>query len=939
MDFGSNQMHVVCRLGIAVGIAALSSAFACAADAQATRYYEDALKRFDKQDTAGAVIQLKNAIQKDQTLLAAQVLLGKALLLEGDPIGAEVAFDEALRQGVDRSEVILPLGQSLLMQGKFDSVIARLEPGGLSSGLRRDVLILRAKAYAEKGSGLLAEKALEEAAALDPKSARVRAAQGALMLRQGRVEQAVRLGDEAMALGKSEPAAWELKASLLHVRGDSAGALAAYEHLLQLTPHHVEALVARAGLLIDQGRLDDAAIDVGEILRIFPRDPRGGYLKALIAARKGDTATAQAALKSVVDLLDPVPPDVLGANRQMLMLLSLAHFSLGNHEKAAAQLREYLRRYPGEVGATKVLASVHLQRGEAGKAISLLEPFRGKQPPDATVLSLLAAAYMSERRYPQASRLLEEAVKLSGGAADIRTDFGLSLLGEGRSDNGLQHLQQAFARDPKQTRAGIALAALLMRRGQPAKALEVAEVLVKHNPGDINVLNLQGGIKGAAGDLAGARQAYERVLALAPGHAAATLNLARVDLSERRIDAARTRLAALLKASPSNTDAMIELAATEELAGRVAEAVAWLEKARAFPQAAVRAGLKLTELHLAQRNLEQALVVAQETALKASRSLPTLAALARVQTAAGNLAEAHKTLAEMTRLANFDADSQLAIARLQRAAGNDSGAMYSLEKALGGVPGHLPAQIMMVEIDIARQAYANAEERLKSLRKKHPDDIDVARLQADLLLARGQHAQAIAAYRALLGKKGGEGLILHLYRAYEQAGERSTGLKALEDWARTRPGDPVVLRVLGDGYLAMGDVANARRSYERLLVLRPDDAMVLNNLALVLLRQGDSQALVVAEKAHKLAGRDPLVTDTLGWVLVSQGGLERGLGHLRDARLRDPGNREIRYHLAFALARSGRPTEARQELGVALADGAPFEGIEAARGLQRELAR
>lgn len=932
-------MHLACRRGIAFGITAVCAAFASAADPQAARYYEDALKRFDNQDPAGAVIQLKNAIQRDRTMLAAQVLLGKALLMEGDPIGAEVAFDEALRQGVDRSEVILPFGQSLLMQGKFDAVIARLEPGGLAAGLRRDVLILRAKAYAEKGSGLLAEKALEEAAALDPKSARVRAAQGALMLRQGRVEQAVRLGDEAMALGKDEPATWELRASILHVRGDFVGALAAYERLLRLAPQNVEARVARAGLLIDQGRLDDAAVDVGEILRVFPKDPRGGYLKALIAARKGDSATAQAALKSVVDLLDPVPPDVLGANRQMLMLLSLSHFSLGNHEKASAQLREYLRRYPGDLGATKVLAGVHLQRGEAGKAISLLEPFRSKQPADATVLSLLAAAYMSERRYPQASRLLEEAVKLSGGAADIRADFGLSLLGEGRSDSGLQHLQQAFARDPKQTRAGIALAALLMRRGQPAKALEVAESLAKNNPGDINVLNLLGGIKGAAGDLAGARQAYERVLALAPGHAAATLNLARLDLSERRTDAARTRLTALLKASPNNTDAMIELAETEELAGRGAEAVAWLGKARAFPQAAVRAGLKLSELHLAQRNLDQALVVAQETALKASRSLPTLAMLARVQTVAGNLVEARKTLAEMTRLANFDAEAQLAIARLQRAAGNDPGAMYSLEKALGGVPGYLPAQIMMVEVDIARQEYAKADERLKVLRKQHPDDIDVARLQGDLLLARGQSAQAIAAYRALLGKKGGEGVILLLYRAYEQAGERAAGLKVLEDWARNRPGDPIVLWVLGDGYLAMGDAANARRSYERLLVLRPDDAMALNNLALVLLRQGDRQALALAEKAHKLAGRDPIVTDTLGWVLVSQGELDRGLGHLRDARLRDPGNREIRYHLAVALARSGRQAEARQELSVALADGVPFDGLDGARSLQRELTR
>ncbi|HEX6734997.1 MAG TPA: XrtA/PEP-CTERM system TPR-repeat protein PrsT, partial [Azonexus sp.] len=808
-----------------------------------------------------------------------------------------------------------------------------------AAGLRRDVLLLRAKAHAERGSPLLAEKALEEALAIDPRSARVKAAQGALMLRQGRLEPAARLSEEALALGGDEPAAWELKASLLHVRGDSAAALAAYEHLLQLNPRHVEARIARAGLLVDRGRLDEAAADVTEILRIFPRDPRGGYLQALIAARRGDVATAKEALKAVVNLLDPVPPDVLGANRQMLMLLSLAHFSLGNQEKAAVQLREYLRRYPGDVGASKVLASIHLQRGEAGKAISLLEPLRTRQAPDATVLSLLAAAYMSERRYAQASRLLDEAVRLSGGAAGFRADLGLSLLGEGRSDLGLEQLQQAFARDPKQTPAGIALAALLMRRGQPAKALEVAEAMARSNPGNVAVLNLLGGLKSAAGDLTGARQAYEQVLASAPGHAPATLNLARVDLAERRTEAARSRLLTLLKASPNNTDAMIELSETEVQAGNVAEAVKWLEKARAYPAAASRASLQLAELHLAQRSLEQALAVARDAVLKSDRSLPALALLARVQTAGGNFAEARKTLGEMTRIANFDAESQLAIARLQRAADNDPGAMYSLEKALGGKPDYLPVQLMMIEIDIAQKNFAQAEGRLKPLLRQHPGEIAVARLQGDLLLARGQFPAAIAAYRALLGKKGGEGVVLALYRAYEQAGERGQGLKALEEWSRTRPGDATALRVLGDGYLAAGEPVQARRSYERLLVLRPDDALVLNNLALALLQQRDGQALTVAEKAYKLAGRDPLVADTLGWVLVNQGEVERGLGYLREARLRDPGNREIRYHLAFALARSGRQAEARQELTVALADGHLFEGIDGARTLQRELGR
>ena len=105
----------------ALGILALPQSFA--ADAKASKYYEDALVRYEKKDIAGAIIQLKNALQIDRNLLPVQMLLGKALLQSGDVVAAEVAFTEALRLGVNRAEVVIPLGQSFMAQGKHLSLI------------------------------------------------------------------------------------------------------------------------------------------------------------------------------------------------------------------------------------------------------------------------------------------------------------------------------------------------------------------------------------------------------------------------------------------------------------------------------------------------------------------------------------------------------------------------------------------------------------------------------------------------------------------------------------------------------------------------------------------------------------------------------------------------------------------------------------------------
>jgi len=58
--------------------------------------------------------------------------------------------------------------------------------------------------------------------------------------------------------------------------------------------------------------------------------------------------------------------------------------------------------------------------------------------------------------------------------------------------------------------------------------------------------------------------------------------------------------------------------------------------------------------------------------------------------------------------------------------------------------------------------------------------------------------------------------------------------------------------------------------------------------------------------------------DIYGWALVQKGDNDAGLRVLREARVRDPASGTIRFHLASALAKAGKKTEAREELQAAL---------------------
>lgn len=146
-----------------------------------------------------------------------------------------------------------------------------------------------------------------------------------------------------------------------------------------------------------------------------------------------------------------------------------------------------------------------------------------------------------------------------------------------------------------------------------------------------------------------------------------------------------------------------------------------------------------------------------------------------------------------------------------------------------------------------------------------------------------------------------------------------------------------MVRALADTHLGAGRLQLARVAYEQILAKRPLDTNALNNLAFILDRQKDPAAIDVANRAVSAAPNDPLVLDTLGWILVRLGELQEGLRHLRDAHSRAASNPEIRYRIASALYALQRPDEARRELQVAIQSQVRFEGIAEARKLLEKL--
>jgi cytochrome c-type biogenesis protein CcmH/NrfG len=92
-----------------------------------------------------------------------------------------------------------------------------------------------------------------------------------------------------------------------------------------------------------------------------------------------------------------------------------------------------------------------------------------------------------------------------------------------------------------------------------------------------------------------------------------------------------------------------------------------------------------------------------------------------------------------------------------------------------------------------------------------------------------------------------------------------------------------------------------------------------------------------AEDAVKLAPGNPVILDTLGWILVDSsenGDPARGLAFLRQALAKTPDARDIRYHLAAGLKKTGDLDGARKELAALMKGDMKFAQAADARALQ-----
>ena len=937
--------------------------------AKALSLFEDAAKRLQRQDNAGALTQVRAALKADRSLPGAHLLLGQLQLALGDVVAAETAYTEALRLGADRNDLLLALAAALAGQGKPQALLdeARFDDAGLAPPVRTALLLMKAEAATDLGQADTAQRHIEAARALAPQQAASWLAEVSTRLRLGQVEPALAAAMQALALAPQSAAALAARGDVAQAQGDRSLALAMYDKargaVIGAAPPAAnaistdsvaafEARISRAGLLLeaDSGvtiASADLPAELKALSQAAPRDPRVAYLRAVLAERQGLPEAARNTLSDIAQTLRRVPPEALRYRPQLLMLGALAHLGLGEPEKARVHLEMALLN-PAAAPAAKLLAQSYLAERNLERAVSVLETYLKQRPDDQQALLLMVGTQLALGRHTRAANLLQTTLSRKDSPA-LHGMLAATAVSTGGLEAAGNELALALKLNPNSSGLQAALCALQLHSGQPALALQGALALAQREPGKPGWQHLLGVAQLRAGQPQAARAAFEAAIRLDDQFAAPRVALARLLAQAGALDDAQTQLQALLQRQPAHSDALFELGRLSARRGQAAQALAWFEKAQtAAGPGDYQATLAITDLLLGQGKTPEAATALRALALRAPDDLQVMLMQAQLALANGDSALARNLLARATSLAGYEAGALMQIAVMQMQLGQTSGAQYALEKALSSNPQLLPAHAMLVDVELRQGEIDRAEARVKQLLTNHPRDSLVHALQGDVALARSTKlanpspalastlASALAAYRRAQQLQPSSAHQLRIHRTLWQT-DPAAANAAAERWLADVPNDHAVRRVLADGQARLGHYTAARQSYEVLAQATPGDAEALNNLAHVLVLLKDPQAAAVAEKALALAPGEAHIMGVAGWANVAAGQTERGLNWLRAARLRDPANADTRYFLGATLAQQGRTADARAELSAALGAGPAFVHAADAKALLERL--
>ena len=873
-------------------------------------------------DLRGAQIELRNAVRINPGSAEAHIRLAQSQLESGDAVAAEKEIKAGRELGYDIVQASLLLGQSYVAQARWHDLLAEVPSTAPMAEQTAMLLVIRGMAQLGLDDVEAAKAAFAKAEGLAPKNTDARLALGRIAATQQKFELADQKADETLAIDPKRADALMLKAQVKLARGDRTAALALYDQAVDTAPQLVRNRLERANLLLAVGQDAKARADVDFILARQPGNAAALFTSMVLLIRAGKFAEAE----TVSQKLEPVAQQFPRAPYFDAMIKA----NIGQIEQAVAQATRYVARTPNDPDGIRLLARTQVAARRPGDAVATLTKAIAGGMQDAETLDLLGRAYALDGKQPLAAQSFQKAATLAPRDPGILTRLASTEMQMGNVPAATSALERSLEISPAQPNAGEALVAAALTTGDLDRAQAALDRL-REATGDteaVGILDAQ--IKLSRLDLEGARAQFAATLAKFPQSATAKLNLAKTLVLQGKHPDGIVLLKEMNAKDRANNQVIGALVPILVQDNRTPEAISVLEAARAAVPNSLGYTVLLAEL--LTRSGESQKAITMLDGLRVDGTLPPelSLALARAQVAAGKVADARSTYDRLLAAAPGNLNLRQAQVDFLLRSGDVPGAKDSMRDALKLTPGNVSIMQAMVGLEAQSNGLDAGLALADQLRNAPANLPGAAVLKGDAYMSARRFTDAQTAFSAEFKAAPSTMLLLRSVGAATAAGATDQALQLLRTWLAQHPDDPDAAQSLASMDINAKRYPEAEKNLLLVLDKRPNDPIALNNLAWVYQIRGDARAHATAQRAF-LQLQSPETSDTLGWILVSEGQSARALLLLQQASAQRPQDKSVKFHLATALKDVGQTEEATKLLQALVDDPAEFDDKAAAR--------
>lgn len=858
----------------------------------------------EKGNYRAAVIELKNILISHPDNLSSRLMLGKIYLQQRDGLSANVEFQKIKANSHNLTDLRLLQAKALFLARKYRGILNDISVKKKDSAkLQSKLLLLQAYANFYLQHLQQADQLFQRILTLDKHNTHAFTGQAMVSLEKNHFDDADQQIKLALSSDPNSMEAWIIKAQLALAEKQYKPAEKAFQHAIEIskTNHAFTFLAPRQAYIylvqtyINDNRLRKATQLVDKLAVASPDYPVIHYLRALIAYNLNDFDKASKDIK----IIRSIAPDYDPA----LLLEVAINFSLGNLEQTNKALSDYLIRHPDDTSAQKLLVATRLKLKQPKQAYKLLSPLL-KQDPDNLHLLLLASDAMREAgKLPESIPMLKKALTLEPENNKLKIHLASAYLSNKEDDKAIHILKTVPAEKDKFGQRNILLLLAWSHKGDYQSARKLTDDYLKNHHDDATVLSQSGVILMRMGKIKLARNRFEQALIQKPGDLKTIILLTRLEYHAKNYSRAEQLLLKLQQQKPNNASIMYALANINALKGDDRSSVKWLERARNANPDALEPRLVLIRYYLQKNKIHQAFKIGEEAIKIAPRRAGVWNIYATIQNKLGDPAGAIASLHKAIKLQPDASNILMHMAQLHIQSTDYNSAAKSLNKLLLLSPDNFRAASMLAVIKMKQGNKTQAFEIVhQQLTTKNRSAAMV--LKGDLYMMEKNYVKAVQAYQAASKNSAAASTTVKYYYAARRA-EKSDAENILLSWLKKHPDDHALRFLLAVEYDKNSNIRKAIPEYEILARQQPGNANVLNNLAHDYSLQKDKRALSTAEKAYKMNRHNAAIQDTLGWILLNENNTKRALKLLQDAASSLPDNKEVSYHYAVALAKSG----------------------------------